>query len=71
MTMPEYDEECDCALCKQLRERGTLTKRYRKGATLSDNKTAGTVKKRYCVLQFKIVIMQDQQRILLSELEEL
>jgi len=43
----------------------------RKGATLSDNKTVENVKKRYCVLQFKIVTMQDQQGILLRELEEL
>jgi len=70
MTMPEYDEECDCDLCKQIRNDNNA-KRYRKGATLSDNKTTETVKKRYCVLQFKIVTMQDQQRILLRELEEL
>jgi len=32
MTMPEYDEECDCALCKQLRERGIPTKLKAKGS---------------------------------------
>jgi len=32
MTMPEYDEECDCALCKQLRERSIPTKLKAKGS---------------------------------------
>ena len=32
MTMPEYDEECDCDLCKQLRERGIPTKLKAKGS---------------------------------------
>jgi len=43
----------------------------KQGATMQDTKSVAKLKKRYCVLQFHIVTMKDQQEILLLEMEEL